>query len=157
MIRDHGHWLADSFSEHFAGRIGDTFTLRDSYEQDGVPVTVDVRATVLGVKDPAPPPPYNTAGAGKRWVRVNFKLHSRSTSHFTQSTDDIQLIDTQGRRYHADGSAYEPSLGNGGADLSQGDTVVGFEGYAVPRHAKLKAVRLSTAGGTGAPLIWRVG
>lgn len=153
LVREGGRWRIDSFAERFKGRVGDTFTLRDAYEQDGTAVTVNVRVTLLAVKDDASSPQYFPADAGKRWVRARFRLKSRSPSNFNQSTGDFKLVGGDGARYLADGAAFEPSLGNGGVDLSQGDVVTGYLGFMVPKKAKLHEIRLNPVSG-GAPLQW---
>jgi hypothetical protein len=114
-------------------------------------VTVNLRVTLLAVKDNAPPPQYFPAPAGKRWVRARFRLKSRSPSNFNQSTGDFKLVGGDGARYFSDGAAFEPSLGNGGVDLSQGDVVAGYLGFIVPKKAILKEIRLNATSG-GAPL-----
>ena len=147
-------WEIDATDDEFKGHIGDTFTLRDSYEQDGVPVTVDLRITPLSVTDPARPPRFFAAGNRQRWVRIRLKLHSRSASHFNQSTDGFKLVDNHSQRYTADGAAFQPSLGNGGVDLSRGDTVEGYLGFKVPRTATMKVLRTAPTFSGGAPLEW---
>jgi hypothetical protein len=153
LVREGGRWRIDTFEERFKGKVGDTFTLKDAYEQNGTPVTVNVRVTLLAVKDNAPSPQYFPPDAGKRWVRARFRLKSRSPSNFSQSTGDFKLVGGDGARYLSDGAAFEPSLGNGGVDLSQGDIVTGYLGFMVPKKAKLKEIRLNIASG-GAPLEW---
>lgn len=149
-------WQIDGFEENQRGVVGDTFTFRDSYEQDGNPVNVNLRVTVMAVKDNVPAPEFFEPGAGKRWVRVRVRIRSRGKESFSQSTDDFKLIDASGQRYSSDGAAFQPSLGNGGVSLSEGDVVVGYLGFKVPRRAQVKAIRLSSTFVSRSPLEWRV-
>jgi hypothetical protein len=75
---------------------------------------------------------------------------------FSQSTGDFKLVDSAGQRYTADGSAFQPSLGNGGVDLSEGDTVLGYLGFKVPTRAKIRTVRLDPTFSSDPPLEWRI-
>lgn len=150
-------WQIDSIAERFVGNVGDTFTLRDSYVQDGTAVNVKLEATVLQVKtNVKPDSPYTPTGPGNKWVRVKIRLHSLSDADYSQSTSDFKLVDTAGHRYDPDGSVFQPSLGNGGVSLAQGDKVLGYQGYQVPKGAAVKAVRLQPVGGIGAPIVWKL-
>lgn len=149
-------WLIDASREDPTGVVGNTFTFRDSFEQNGNPVNVNLRVTVLSVKDNAPAPEFSEAGAGKRWVRVRIRIRSRGKESFSQSTEDFKLVDAAGQRYTADGSAFQPTLGNGGVDLSEGDKVLGYLGFKVPTQAKIMTIRLDRTFSSDPPLEWRV-
>ena len=149
-------WLIDGLTERLRGVVGDTFTFRDSYEQNGNPVNVDLRVTVVSVKDNVAAPEFSPAGRGQRWVRARVRIRSRGKESFSQSTDDFKLVDATGQRYTAVGSAFQPTLGNGGVDLSQGDTVLGYLGFKVPSKARIRTIRLDPTFSSGSPPEWRI-
>jgi hypothetical protein len=149
-------WQIDNVEVSQRGKVGDTFTLYDSYEQNGTPVDVNLRITVLSVRSHVQGPPYYPIKSNERWVRARIRIKSRTKQTFSQSTDDFKLIDATGQRYSSDGGAFQPSLGNGGVSLSKGETVVGYLGFKVLKTAKVQAIRIAPLSG-GDPLQWRVG
>ena len=150
LVREDGHWRIDTFAERFNGKVGDTFTLKDSYEQNGTPVTVDVRVTLLAVRKPSPSSQIPTRcpeSAG--FVRASGR--EPQPVQLQPEHRRLQLVGDDGARYPSNGAAFEPSLGNGGVDLSQGEVVTGYlAGFMVPKKAKLREIWLNVASGRAA-------
>lgn len=154
LVREQGAWKVDGQDEKFEGRLGDGFLSVANYEEDGRDINRHVTVRLVSVKDPAPSPPYNSPGPGKRWVRAKLRLHSTGKDTFNFSTQDIKLITCDGARYEP-WNAFEPALGNGGVDLSEGDTVVGYLGYKVQKNRKACEIRLVDPF-DGAPIKWKL-
>lgn len=153
-------WEIDGVSRRFRGTVGDSFQYVDAYEINGEPVTVDAVLTVLSVKDRARPnvSKHLLAGIerrGRRWVRVRVRVKSDGRDSFDLSTSDFKLVDSNGQRYEPDFQAFEPALGQGTLNLSQGDRATGYIGFQVPDKAVVSEVRLAPIGG-GEPFIWKV-
>lgn len=153
-------WEIDGRSEQLVGNVGDTFPYRDSFELDGRQVFPYVEITVLSVKDPARPNanPYvvkNVEKARHRFVRTRIRLKSLGKESFGFSTYDFKAVDEQGQRYDPDSQVFEPALGNGSVDLTNGDKATGYLGFQLPDKAKLTEIRFSGASSDD-PIIWKV-
>lgn len=107
LIREQGKWKIDRIDDRYEGKLGDNFLKTAQFQQNGVDVNQHMTIRLLAIKDPATPPPYNSPGPGKRWVRIKMRLHSTGKDSFNFSTQDIKLITCDGGRYEAFGYPFE--------------------------------------------------
>ena len=70
-----------------------------------------------------------------------FGSSQRVVTRSTLSTSYFRLVDSNGQRYMPDFQAFEPALGEGSLNLSEGDTATGYIGFQVPDAVEASEVR----------------
>jgi hypothetical protein len=137
------------------GGVGDTLTLVDDYEQDGVDKDDELAVTLLGVTPDAPPDtdnPYELKEAipkGYAPLRLQVEIEQMGdTESGGISYSNFSAIDSEGQRFEA--TSYEiflPGLlTDGTLELPPGDSRLGYIAIPVPTDAEIVEVTMRDAG-----------
>jgi hypothetical protein len=139
-----------------AAKIGDTISANGS--SDGEQLAI----TLVKIVDPASSAnQFLTPAAGNRYVAVQFRLKNTGTGSYSDDPDiDVAAIDGAGQQYDASLGA-TTSAGaklNSNLDIAQGDSVLGFEVFEVPKAQKIVKVQYKLNMGLGGDVVqWTIG
>lgn len=137
------------------GEVGDTLTLVDDYEQDGVDKDDELAVTLLEVTPDVPPDtdnPYELKEAipkGYAPLRLRVKIEQMgATESGGISYSNFSAIDLEGQQFEA--TSYElflPGLlTDGTLELPPGDSRLGYIAIPVPTDAEIGAITMRDAG-----------
>lgn len=137
------------------GRVGDTLTLSDDYEQDGVDKDDELATTLLEVTPDAPPDtdnPYELKEAipnGYAPLRLQVEIKQMGdTESGSISYSNFSAIDSEGQQYEATSyELFQPGLlTDGTLELTPGDSRLGYIAIPVPTDAEIAEVTMHDAG-----------
>ncbi len=137
------------------GDIGDTLTLVDDYEQDGVDKNDELAVTLLEVTPDAPPDtdnPYELKGAipkGYAPLRLQIEIEQMGdTESGSVAYSNFSAVDSEGQQFEATTfELFQPSLlADGTLELTPGDSRLGYIAIPVPADAEIAEITMHDAG-----------
>jgi len=137
------------------GKVGDTLTLVDDYEQDGIDKNDELAVTLVEVKPDVPPDsdnPYELKEAipkGYAPLRLQVEIEQMGdTESGSISYSNFSAVDSEGQQYEA--TSYElfrPGLlTDGTLELPPEDSRLGYIAIPVPTDAEIAEVTMQDAG-----------
>jgi hypothetical protein len=136
------------------GDVGDTLTLVDDYEQDGVDKNDKLAVTLLEVTPAAPPDtdnPYELKGAipkGYAPLRLQIEIEQMGdTESGSVSYSNFSAVDSEGQQFEATTyELFQPGLlTNGTLVLAPGDSRLGYIAIPVPADAEIAEITMHDA------------
>lgn len=137
------------------GKVGDTLTLVDDYEQDGIDKSDELAVTLLEVAPDVPPDtdnPYELKEAipkGYTPLRLQVEIEQMGDIESGSiSYSNFSAVDSKGQQYEA--TSYElfrPGLlTDGTLELPPGDSRLGYIAIPVPTEAEIAEITMHDAG-----------
>jgi hypothetical protein len=137
------------------GQVGDTLTLVDDYEQDGVDKEDELAVTLLEVTPEVPPDtdtPYELKEAipkGYEPLRLRVEIEQMgATESGGISYSNFSAIDSEGQKFEATSyELFQPGLlTDGTLELPPGDSRLGYMAIPVPTDVEIVEVTMRDAG-----------
>ena len=136
------------------GDVGDTLTLVDDYEQDGIDKNDELAITLLEVTPDAPPDtdnPYELKEAipkGYSPLRLQIEIKQMGdTESGGVSYSNFSAVDSEGQQFEATTyELFQPSLLAGGTlKLTPGASRLGYIAIPVPADAEIAEITMQDA------------